>query len=119
MGLQGLDRSIRANAQWCLDVAHAFGVPVTVTSTYRSWSEQAQLYQHYQRCLERGAMGTGDCRYPANRPGDSAHEFGLAWDSSVPPVYQDWWDYVRQLAGFEVLPNDRIHAQYPGWRSYV
>jgi hypothetical protein len=72
------------------------------------------------RCLREGLMGrTPECRYPANRPGDSAHNFGLAWDSTVDPQFQGWWDYVRSAVGFQVLPNDRIHAQLPSWRRYV
>jgi len=110
MTLAGLHPGLRDAAQWCLDVASYYGVPVDVTSVYRSWTEQNDLYAKYV---------AGKSKYPANRPGDSAHNYGLAWDSWVPSEYQDWWDYVRRLAGFEVLPNDRIHAQLPSWRSYV
>lgn len=102
-----------------MKTAEYFSVPVQVTSVYRSWEEQAKLWMRYQDCLRRGTFGTGECLYPANRPGDSAHNFGLAWDSTTEPQFQDWWDYVRRLAGFEVLSNDRIHAQLPSWRSYL
>lgn len=110
MTLAGLNPGLRPNAQWCLDVAAYYDVPVTVTSVYRSWAAQAELYQRYL---------AGRSKYPANRPGDSAHNFGLAWDSVVPDWAQDWWDAVRRYAGFEVLPNDRIHAQLPRWRDYA
>lgn len=120
MRLRGLDPNVRAAAEWTLDVASYYGVPVTVTSGFRSWEEQAQLRANYEQCLATGRMGQGpDCLYPANRPGDSSHNWGLSWDSTTEPRYQGWWDYVRELAGFEVLPNDRIHAQVPNWRQYV
>jgi hypothetical protein len=83
-------------------------------------SEQRLLRDNYEACIRSGNFGkTRECRYPANRPGDSAHNFGLAWDSTVDPRYQGWWDYVRRALGFEVLENDRIHAQLPNWRRYV
>jgi len=108
--LAGLHRDLRAAAQWALDVASYYGVPVNVTSVYRSWSHQQRLYDRWK---------AGKSRYPANPPGQSAHNYGLAWDSTVDARYQDWWDAVRRYAGFEVLENDRIHAQLPSWRTYV
>lgn len=117
--LAGLWQPLRDAADWCLDVADYYGVQVTVTSGFRSWADQERLYRNYVQCLESGNYGkTPDCQYPANRPGDSAHNWGWAWDSVVSPQYQDWWDYVRRLAGFEILSNDRIHAQLPNWRQY-
>lgn len=110
MRLRGLHPDIRDAAQWTLDVASYYGVPVTVTSVYRSWAQQAELRRRWEQ---------GRSRFPANRPGDSAHNHHLAWDSVVDPSVQDWWDHVRRLAGWEVLPNDRIHAQVPSWRDYV
>ena len=119
-GLSGLNPGLRPAAQWTLDVAAHYGVPVTVTSVYRSWQSQRELYDRYRRSVEAGTFRRpGGVQYPANRPGDSAHNWGLAWDSTVPERYQEWWNYVRRLAGFEVLPNDVIHAQLPNWRDYV
>lgn len=118
--LNGLNPSVRELADWCLQVAEYYGIPVTVTSGYRSWADQERLWTNYQQCLLTGSYGvTPDCRYPANRPGDSAHNYGLAWDSSVPADWQAAWDYIRRYAGFEVLENDRVHAQVPEWRKYV
>lgn len=90
--------------------AEYYGVPVTVTSVYRSAADQRRL---------RDAYLAGDSRYPAAAPGDSAHQYGLAWDSTVPEQYQAWWDYVRQAYGWQVPSNDRIHAQVPSWRTFV
>ena len=120
MRLRGLNPALRARADYALGVASRYNIPVEVTSVYRSPREQAELRANYERCLREGRFGrTPECRYPANRPGDSAHNFGLAWDSTVEPRYQAWWDYVRRALGFEVLSNDRIHAQLPSWRRYV
>lgn len=114
--LASLDARVRAAAEWCLLVADYYGVPVDVTSGYRSMDEQRRLYDAYVSCLN-----TPGCtpQYPANRPGDSAHNWRLAWDSVVDPRYQNWWDSVRRYAGFEVLSNDLIHAQVPNWREIV
>lgn len=110
MRLSGLADWIRPYAEWCLAVADYYGVTVTVTSTFRSWAEQERLRRRWEDGLSP---------WPANRPGDSAHQYGLAWDSVVHPDLQPWWDYVRRYAGFEVLDNDAIHAQVPSWRQLV
>lgn len=106
-----------------MDVASHFGVPVTVTSVLRDQKRQAELRRDWELC----GM-PGECSWcaplrrtvcPANRPGDSSHEWGLAWDSSTEPRYMPWWTYVRQLAGFRVPPGDEVHAEVPGWRELV
>lgn len=118
--LSGLDPTVREYADWCLRIADYYGVPVTVTSGFRSWEHQQRLYTNYLQCLQAGRMGKSpDCKYPANAPGDSAHNWGLAWDSWVPDEYMPWWVYVREYAGFRVPSNDRIHAEVPNWREYV
>lgn len=118
--LAGLHDAVRRNATWCLDVADYYGVPVSVASGYRSRDEQARLRRNYEQCLASGRFGTGpDCLYPANRPGFSAHEYGLAWDATVPAQFWPWWTAVRQIAGFHVLPDDLPHAEVPNWRDYV
>ena len=108
--LAGLHPEVRARAEWALGWADYYGVPVTVTSGYRSFQRQAELRRDWEM---------GRSQWPANRPGDSSHNFGLAWDSVTEPWAQEWWNEVRRYAGFEVLPNDEIHAQVPRWRDYV
>lgn len=111
---------MREAAEWCLDVADHYGVSVTVVSGKRSRAEQTRLWTNFQQCLRSGRFGrTKDCQYPANPPGESAHEFGLAWDSSVSPELVSWWTLVRRTAGFTVLENDLPHAEAPNWRAYV
>ena len=109
MALRGLDSRVRPYAEWAMNIAHHYGVSPTVTSTYRSCEEQRALRARYER---------GESRWPANRPGDSAHNFGWAFDSVVPAEHQQFWDEVRAYVGFEVLPNDIIHAQVPNWRAH-
>lgn len=118
--LSGLHPEVRDAARWALDVADYYGVDVTVTSGHRTWQEQTRLRRKYEDCLARGIFGkTAECQFPANRPGDSAHNWGLAWDSVIRDDLWQWWTYVRELAGFEVLSNDVIHAQVRNWREIV
>ena len=118
--LQGLHRDVKGAAEWALGWADYYGVPVTVTSGARSMRKQTQLRKNYEDCLERGEFGkTARCRWPANRPGDSAHNYALAWDSTTSPEYQAWWNHVRALAGFSIPLHDHIHAEVPNWRRYV
>lgn len=120
MQLRGLHPALRPYAEYAITVANNYGVRPEVTSVYRSKAEQQELYDNYVRCLREGRFGKErGCMYPANRPGDSAHNYGLAWDSWVERQYQAWWDYVRRALGWEVPANDRIHAQLPNWRSYL
>jgi hypothetical protein len=108
--LAGLHPEVKAAAEWCLKWADHYQVPVTVTSGFRSWIDQDRLYRKYL---------AGESRFPANPPGTSAHNYGLAWDSWTPPEYREWWEYVRRMAGFDIPSNDWIHAAVPNWRAYV
>ena len=101
MKLAGLHPLVREAADWCLELADYYDVPVTITSGHRSWQHQARLRRNYEQCLAEGRFPSApDCLFPANRPGDSAHNFGLAWDSTTEPWAQDWWNAVREYAGF-------------------
>lgn len=108
--LSGLHPVVRQMAENALSWAEYYGLHPVVTSTLRTWEEQTQLYNDYV---------AGRSTWPANRPGDSAHQYGLAFDSWVPEEWWPAWTWLRQYAGFEVLPNDHIHGQYPNWRQYV
>lgn len=114
--LRGLHPQVRARAELALQYANRFGVRPVVTSTYRSFLEQDQLRRDYL---------AGKSSFPANRPGDSAHQFGLAFDSVLPALlrgkftYERGWILVRQAAGFDVPSNDTIHGEVPGWRRFV
>jgi len=108
MQLRGLDSRVRPYAEYAHQIAQYYGITPTITSTYRSWEEQQKLRTKWE---------LGQSRFPANRPGDSSHNYGWAWDSVVPAHQQDLWDQIRRYVGFEVLPNDRIHGQVPNWRN--
>jgi len=84
------------------------GSKPTTTSTYRSTQEQERLY------AERASNP-----YPVNRPGDSAHQWGMAVDSDVPDREQPLWRAVREWVGFRVPSNDEVHGEVPNWRDIV
>lgn len=119
--LAGLDPRVEPYAAAAIAWANQYGVRVTITSVKRTRAEQQSLYNSYVQCLAKGPVGPGrsepQCRYPANPPGKSLHEYGLAWDSVVPPEYQDWWDAVRKAYGWRIPANDRIHAEWQSWSS--
>ena len=97
---------------------------MTVTSVLRDSTKQAELRRQYESCLARGETvwpGNPDprCRYPANQVGDSAHEYGLAWDSTCDPARLPDWIGIRRAVGWQVPDNDPIHAELPGWRNYL
>lgn len=115
---------LTAYADYCLDWARYLGLQVTVTSVLRDSTKQAQLRRQYEACLARGErVWPGNpnplCRYPANRPGDSAHEHGLAWDSDTPDSQMPTWVAIRRAVGWTVPDHDPIHAELPQWRSYL
>jgi len=113
--LRGLDPAVRERAEWAMQYAASFGIRPIITSTFRGWNEQREL---------RDAYLAGESRWPANAPGDSAHNFGWAFDSVLPsdlrnvPGFDEWWQAVRRYVGFEVPTNDTIHSQVPNWRSF-
>jgi len=109
IGLRGLDSRVRPYAEYAHQLATYYGISPTITSTYRSWEQQTKL---------RSAWERGESRWPANRPGDSAHNYGWAWDSVVPASQQALWDQIREYVGFRVPPNDEIHAEVPNWRNF-
>lgn len=120
--LAGLHRDVRRYAELAHNIAHYLGLRPVVTSVIRDWNTQWSLRKQYEDCPP-SAVYPGNpnpkCRYPANEPGDSAHQYGLAWDSWVPAEEMDLWRRIRAYVGFRVPPHDPIHAEVPNWRSYV
>ena len=84
------------------------GIRPTITSGYRSIADQTRLWN-----------ARASNPYPVARPGESAHNFGMAFDSSVPEAYKPTWKYIREYLGFRVPADDIVHAEVPNWRSYV
>lgn len=101
-----------------MQIASYNGIKPVVTSVARTWADQAKLYARYI---------AGQSKYPANAPGDSAHqprtvaglEGALAFDSVVPDEQLATWTAIRRYVGFRVPENDLIHAELPEWRTYV
>ena len=110
IALRGMHRELRPYAEYAHQLALEYGINPRVTSVFRSWTEQAALRRRYEAGLSR---------YPANRPGDSSHNYGLSWDSVVPPAEMPLWIEIRRAIGWKVPSRDDIHGELPGWRSYV
>ena len=109
IALRGLDSRLRPAAEYTLQLAQQYGLSPTITSVYRSWEQQRRLRDLYL---------AGNSKWPANRPGDSAHNYGWAFDSWVPDDEMQLWAAIRRYVGWEVFDSDIIHAQVPSWRQY-
>ena len=109
IALRGIDRRLRPYAEYAFQIAHHNGLKPVVTSVYRGWAEQQRLRTRWEAGLSR---------WPANQPGDSAHNFGWAFDSWVPDEQFPIWDAIRRYVGWRVPDNDYIHAELPDWRQY-
>ena len=110
MQLRGLDARVRPLAEAAYLYALERGLKPVVTSVFRSYTEQKALRESYERGLSR---------FPANRPGDSAHNYGLAFDSVVSPDQEQLWTAIRISFGWHVPANDVIHAEVPSWRDWL
>jgi len=126
IALRGLHLGIRPYAEYAVNLAQYYGLAPQITSVYRGMAQQQRLRSNWEDCVARGlypsatSLGYGlSCKWPANSPGDSGHNYGLAWDSWVPDDQMADWVAIREWVGWEVPPNDQIHAQLPSWRSYI
>ena len=120
IALRGLHPFLRQEAEDAFKWAHAYGVTPRITSVRRTWAEQSRLYAKHKECVHRGQYPHGaGCHYPANPPGWSAHQYGLAFDSVVAGREETWWSDVRRAFGFRIPPNDVIHAEHPDAERYV
>jgi len=106
--LRGLEPEVRAKAECAFQLAHSYNMLPVVTSVRRNWAEQLVLRRKWE---------SGLSEFPANKPGDSAHQFGLAFDSVVPDAQMGLWKTIRECVGFFVPAGDLIHAERPDWRS--
>lgn len=123
---RGLHTQLRPYADYAVKLANQYGLHPQITSVLRDMQLQAKLRKNYETCLARGEFPSDksygpnlSCRWPANRPGDSGHNYGLAWDSWVPEDEMPLWVQIREYVGWRVAPNDVIHAELPNWRSYL
>ena len=109
IAFRGMDPRLRAHADYAVRWANSAGIYPTITSVYRSWANQERLRSRWEAGLSK---------WPANRPGDSAHNFGWAFDSWVPDDQMPTWAAIRRAIGWDVPSHDIIHAGLPGWRQY-
>ena len=82
-------------------MAANYGFQVRITSGYRTYAQQAKLYRDYIN---------GVSHYPANKPGSSSHEKGLALDI----LSTNNSLLVTLLTNIGLVwagPNDPIHFQ--------
>lgn len=108
LGFAGMDPRLRAHAEATVAYAERLGIVPVIVSVRRNEVEQTKLYQNYL---------AGKSRWPANPPGDSAHQYGVAFDTTVPPAQQEAWNNIRRGFGWTVPPSDIPHAEFPNWRS--
>ena len=100
--LSGLQPWLRPFAQWLVSRAPYAGArTVRITSVRRSRAQQLALYNNYL---------AGRASFPAAPPGQSKHEYGLAWDMVTEPLSAlttlgHWWTQ----RGGEWSPTDPIH----------
>ena len=83
-------------AKWILAVGKYYDGRLVVTSARRSSAKQAELRRRWEQGLSK---------IPANRPGTSLHEFGLAFDMArlgIDPFADEllnWLGYFWELHG--------------------
>src|SRR5260370_38001720 len=102
---------LRDAANALVDAASAAGLQPRVTSTLRSHAEQVRLYRRFLA----GAAG-----FPVAPPGQSAHEYGTAFDMVVSPMgaLADV-GYTWQTWGGGWNPGDAIHFELPGASEFA
>lgn len=93
-----LDPRFRPYAEALVSIARQYRLNPRVTSTYRSIAEQTALYREYL---------AGRHPYPVAPPGQSMHNYGLAFDM----VSEDnaWLGAVWNVWGGKWSVSDDIH----------
>jgi len=105
--LNDLSPDLRDYARALVDAAAAAGLQPRITSTVRTHSEQGRLY--------RGFLANPGRAYPVAPPGQSAHEYGEAFDMVVTPmaaladVGYTWKSWGGGWDG-----HDAVHFELPG-----
>jgi len=107
--LSTLNVGLQPWARWILNAGRVHQGKLVVTSARRSAAKQAKL---------RWLWETGQSKIPANRPGTSLHEYGLAFDIAslgidpfedpVLPWMGYWWEYYGGKWGGA---RDPVHFQ--------
>lgn len=107
--LNTLHPSLVPWAKWILEVGRQVDGRLVVTSARRSSAKQAELRYRWLQGLSK---------IPANRPGTSLHEYGVAFDLArigIDPLEDDllmwlgyWWEYYGGRHGGK---RDPVHFQ--------
>lgn len=110
--LDELHPQLAAAANELLRVAYENGLNPQVTSTVRTWGQQAVLWRRFMAGLST---------YPAAPPGRSAHQWGWAFDVEVTPHEALWrlgalW---RSWGGGWGGAHDPIHFELPGASQWL
>ena|SRR2546425_9590079 len=106
--LNGLIPELAAAARDLDREVHSAGLQGRFTSTLRTHAEQKRLWDRYQR---------GEAEFPAAPPGQSAHEYGYAFDYVVSPYeYQEDVGAVWKDWGGIYNRSDAVHFEYPGFQ---
>jgi hypothetical protein len=107
-----VERATAAAYRRMARAAAADGVTLEVRSGFRTWDEQAALYDCYQ---------TGDCNNGnlAARPGHSRHQSGNAVDLNTHvPAVRVWLDEHAATHGFRrTVRSEPWHWEYDGPRA--
>src|SRR5260370_9493673 len=110
--LDALDYDLRAAALSLDQAVHASGLQGRFTSTLRTHAEQTRLYRRWLQ---------GMSPLPAAPPGQSAHEYGLAFDYLVTPK-----EYTRDVASFAIAElglawseKDFVQYEIPGASAWA
>lgn len=97
-----LDPVLYPYAQYLVSYLEPYGV--RVTSVYRSYSDQLELYRNRARNP-----------YPVAPPGRSKHQFRRAWDMTGPPEILAWaghvWESWGGIWGGRFRNADPIHFE--------
>lgn len=99
--------ALAARINWIQRVSAAYGLATTVTSGYRTYEEQRELYEN---------RGTNP--FPVAPPGCSTHEYGLAVDlvaNPYRPEYQNWLGSLGRYLGLVWRREDPVHFQIVPW----
>jgi peptidoglycan L-alanyl-D-glutamate endopeptidase CwlK len=123
--LADLRQPFQVMAQGWLDDCHSVSLDILITCTLRPLDEQQRLY-------DQGRTTPGHIVTNA-KPGQSAHNYGLALDF-VPMINgkPEWtgkdpaWAHAIAMAearGMESLAKSAFpelaHLQLPGWRAHI
>src|SRR6267378_1431027 len=104
--ISDLDPELASFARDLVEAAGRAGLQPRITSTIRSYSEQRRPYNR---------LRAGQAGYPVAPPGQSAHEYGLAFDMVVSPmealadVGATWQSWGGGWNG-----SDAVHFELPG-----